>query len=69
MKFRGGKNRHIKFPYSSFEPERTHQAFYQSSFYEPTPQEKDKNLSCQKVSSQFFLSFLLELIGATNFLH
>ena len=27
MKFRGGKKRHIKFPYSSFEPEQTQQAF------------------------------------------
>ena len=27
MKFRGDKKRHIKFPYSSFEPERTQQAF------------------------------------------
>ncbi|CCO11688.2 hypothetical protein BN424_2248 [Carnobacterium maltaromaticum LMA28] len=27
MKFRGDKKRHIKFPYSSIEPERTQQAF------------------------------------------
>ncbi|KRN86858.1 hypothetical protein IV75_GL001051 [Carnobacterium maltaromaticum] len=27
MKFRGDKKRHIKFPYSSVEPERTQRAF------------------------------------------
>ncbi|CAD5900654.1 conserved hypothetical protein [Carnobacterium maltaromaticum] len=55
MKFRGDKKRHIKFLYSSFEPEQLNKLFIKASSFEPTPREKDKNSRGQKTSYQFFL--------------
>ena len=42
MKFRGGKKRHIKFPYFSARPNRLNKLFIKASSYEPTLRKEEK---------------------------
>ena len=44
MKFRGDKKRHIKFPYSSVEPERTQQAFDRANLINKIFIEEDEDM-------------------------
>ena len=68
MEFRGGKKRHIKFPYFLARATRLNKLFIKASSYEPTPREKDENLRWQKNAISIFPIFLSELPGSTNFL-
>ena len=55
MKIRGGKKRHINFPYFLTGANRLNKLFIKASSYESTPREKDENSRWQKAPHQFSL--------------
>ncbi|TFJ77576.1 hypothetical protein CKN94_00815 [Carnobacterium maltaromaticum] len=57
MKFRGGKKRHIKFPYFSARANRLNKLFIKASSYEPTLRKKDEISRWQKAPHQIPLFF------------
>ncbi|MFS7433754.1 hypothetical protein [Carnobacterium maltaromaticum] len=57
MKFRGGKKRHIKFPYFSARPNRLNKLFIKASSFEPVLRKKDEISRWQKAPHQISLFF------------
>ncbi|TFJ27250.1 hypothetical protein CKN99_09155 [Carnobacterium maltaromaticum] len=55
MTFRGGKKRHIKFPYFLARPNRLNKLFIKASSFEPVLREKDEISRWQKTPHQISL--------------